>query len=239
MRWYVPHASASATSDSSSSREGNSPVPVLAIAFKLRLHLVGKRCDLRHRLHHLGMLLERSAERWRASRVLRRANSACTASRARDGVSGPRLLISEHERERERDGGRARARRTDAGSRTGRSSRTTRRAADSSRARGCRTARACAGCTSIQQRQPTHVTASSSRPPAHQPTSQHAASAGTSSRSVCSTGSSARSGVYGGTIRNAASARRSFPHPRSDGAGAASVLPCQPCRPRVYGISAR
>src|SRR5215218_10701078 len=64
--------------------------------------------------------------------------------------------------------------------------------------------------------------ANARRPPAHQPTRQHAASAGIRRRSVSSTGSSARSGVYGGMSRNAASARTSFPHPRSDGAGVAA-----------------
>ena len=43
-------------------------------------------------------------------------------------------------------------------------------------------------------RAPTHDEARNARPPAHQPTSAHAASAGTSSSIVCSTGSSARSG---------------------------------------------
>src|SRR3954463_7122244 len=66
----------------------------------------------------------------------------------------------------------------------------------------------------------TQATASSSRPPAHQPTRQHAASAGRRSNSVSSTGSSAVNGGTCGRKRNAASASRSFPHPRSDGAGA-------------------
>src|SRR5262245_20963149 len=75
------------------------------------------------------------------------------------------------------------------------------------------------GCTRIHAATATQTTASSSRPPAHHPTRQHAASAGATRRSVSSTGSSARSGVYAGMMRNARSARRSFPHPRSDGAG--------------------
>src|SRR5687767_99802 len=74
----------------------------------------------------------------------------------------------------------------------------------------------------VHAARPTQTTASISRPPAHHPTRQHAASAGSRRRKVSSTGSSARSGVYGGMIRNAASASRSFPHPRSDGAGASA-----------------
>src|SRR5258705_137141 len=78
----------------------------------------------------------------------------------------------------------------------------------------------------------TQTMASSSRPPAHQPTRQHAASAGRSSNSVSSTGRSAVNGGTCGRKRNAASARRSFPHPRSDGAGdtASDILALQaPC----------
>src|SRR5258707_10446446 len=46
--------------------------------------------------------------------------------------------------------------------------------------------------------------------------------AGRSSTSVSSTGNNARIGGSTGTSRNAASARRSLPHPRSDGSGAAA-----------------
>src|SRR4051794_25628434 len=72
-----------------------------------------------------------------------------------------------------------------------------------------------------------------SRPPAHHPTRQHAASAGNRRRKVSSTGNSALSGVNGGTIRNAASASRSFPHPRSDSAGASASCMSALQAPRV------
>src|SRR4051812_35310364 len=78
------------------------------------------------------------------------------------------------------------------------------------------------------------MTARSRRPPAHQPTRQHAASAGRRRSSVSSTGSRARSGARCGRKRNAVSARRSFPHPRSVGAGpaASDILALQTLRVR-------
>src|SRR4051812_2011867 len=85
----------------------------------------------------------------------------------------------------------------------------------------------------IHAARPIHVIARSSRPPAHHPTRQHAASAGSRRRKVSSTGSSALSGVNGGTIRNATSASRSFPHPRSESAGASASCISALQTPRV------
>ncbi len=76
------------------------------------------------------------------------------------------------------------------------------------------------GCTVSTTAIATHAIAKNARPPAHHPTSAHAATAGTKSSIVCSIGRTARTYGVSGRNTNAASARKSFPQPRSDGAGA-------------------
>src|SRR5512133_3979361 len=65
-----------------------------------------------------------------------------------------------------------------------------------------------------------HAMAMKARPPAHHPTRAHAASAGTKSTIVSSTGKSAPRCEIFGMKKNATIASASLPHPRSDGAAA-------------------
>ena len=217
-----PRRARSAASDSSASREGNSSAA----------HAPDARCSCRSSLRRQSRHLRASsarprdaprecASRWtsRSVSVLRRANSSATRL-ARARRERPAMPMSSDERERHATAASAR-RRTAAAGRTGRPGRTRRRAADSSRARDCRTTRpARADWASTQAASADPATREHARPPAHQPTRQHAASAGRSSNErLLHRQQRAQRRVREEEERH--EREEEFPHPRSAGAGAA------------------
>src|SRR6476661_7760172 len=218
-------------SDSSSSSEGNNPAPAFDVAFSRPSNsfsigfISGIFCTTS------GCSPTNARKVVIASR-LRRANSTCTAWFARPTVSGPRNPMTSTMTSARQSAVSARGK----NGRPGPNRQTSPNAPASSRLQPrtrLKNEPGIADWAITQAARPTQRTASQKRPPAHHPTRQQAASAGRSSNSVSSTGSRARSGGKWGRKRNAASERRSFPHPRSVGAGDVTSLMLSLQSPRV------
>ena len=146
---------------------------------------------------------------------LRRANSSCTARFMCEPLTGPRTLMMSASAndtpraiiDRGKNGLRAPNRQTRPNAPANTSVQPRARLWNESFAFGA--------CVANTADTTIPAMASIARPPAHQPTTAQAASAGTNSSIVSSTGSSARNCGTLGKNRNAANPSNNFPQPRS------------------------